>query len=162
MMNKKLLTKFRHKNEACKRLEQGSRRTVKMLFKCGLRKAKIHLDSNLVRGTKGIKDFCKYISNKRKTKESVGLLMNWAQNLVRKYMEKASAVLGPTSSIISLLLNIRCAIILWIVQQITLNQSADVHSFFSTVRKEDAIFKSQGNVHLHVHEYRRMTPTWNF
>lgn len=77
-MSKKLLTKFRHKNETCKRLEQGSRRTIKTLFKCGLRKAKTYLDSNLVRDTKGIKDFCKYISNKRKTKENVGLLMNLA------------------------------------------------------------------------------------
>lgn len=105
-MNKKLLTKFRHKNEAWKRLEQGSRRTIKTFLKCELRKAKTHVDSNLVRDTKGIKDFCKYISNKRKTKESVGLLMNWTWNLVRKYMEKATAVLGPISCIISLLLNI--------------------------------------------------------
>lgn len=105
-MNKKLLTKFRHKNEACKGLEQGSRRTIKTLFKCGLRKAKTHLDSKLVWDTKGIKDLCKYIGNKRKTKESVGLVMNWAQNLVRKYMEKASAFQGPTSSIISLPLNV--------------------------------------------------------
>lgn len=43
-MSKKLLTKFRHKNETSKRLEQGSRRTIKTLFRCRLRKAKTYLD----------------------------------------------------------------------------------------------------------------------
>lgn len=47
-------------------------------------------------------------------------------------------------------------------QQITLNQSTDVHPFLSTVSKADTTLKSQGNTHLHMHEYRRTTPGGNF
>jgi len=42
------------------------------------RNAKVHLELKVARDVKdNKKGFCKYITNKRKTRENVGLLLNW-------------------------------------------------------------------------------------
>lgn len=57
------------------------------------RKAKAHVELNLVKNKKGRKNsFYKYIRNKRKTRENVGLLLNGMRNLVQKDIEKADVV----------------------------------------------------------------------
>ncbi|PKU30254.1 rna-directed dna polymerase from mobile element jockey-like [Limosa lapponica baueri] len=55
-----------------------------------MRKAKAHLELNLVRDIKDSrKDFFKYISSKRKTRENVGPLLNEVAALVMEDAEKA-------------------------------------------------------------------------
>jgi len=65
----------------------------------GVRRAKTCLESYLVRDTKGIKDFDRYINNKRKTKGSVDLLLNGAGDLVTKDTEKARVLTGFFTSV---------------------------------------------------------------
>lgn len=55
----------------------------------GVRKVKAHLELNLVRDVKGNKkELYKYISSKRKARENADLLLNGAETLVGKDMEK--------------------------------------------------------------------------
>lgn len=42
----------------------------------GVRKDKTHLEFNVISNTKAIKDFYRYITNKRKTKKNEGPLLN--------------------------------------------------------------------------------------
>lgn len=59
----------------------------------GLRKAKGDLQLNLARDMKGSKKgFYKYIKSKKKTKESMGLILNVAGDLVKNDMEKAKVL----------------------------------------------------------------------
>lgn len=59
----------------------------------GLRKAKAHLELNLLRDRRGNKKgFYCYIISKRTTRENVGLLRNGNGDLVRKDTRKAEAL----------------------------------------------------------------------
>jgi len=58
-----------------------------------LRKAKAQLKLSLARGVKSNKKgFCKFTGDKRKTRESVGPLVNEAQDLVKEDLEKAGVL----------------------------------------------------------------------
>ncbi|KAK4810509.1 hypothetical protein QYF61_004289 [Mycteria americana] len=70
----------------------------------GVRKAKAHLELNLVRDVKGDKKgFCGFIISKRKTRENVGLLLNGAGDLVTQDMEKAEVLSAFFASVFTVL-----------------------------------------------------------
>jgi len=56
---------------------------------CSVRKAKTHLEYNLVRDLKGNKKgLCRHISIKRNGSENAGVLLNGTEELVTKDMER--------------------------------------------------------------------------
>ncbi|GAB0186661.1 mitochondrial enolase superfamily member 1 [Grus japonensis] len=77
-MNKELLDKLKHKNEAYRGWKQGQvaweeYREIVQATKDQVRKAKALIDLNLARDVKGNKkSFYRYISDKRKMRENVG------------------------------------------------------------------------------------------
>lgn len=92
-MRKKLLTKLKHEKEACRRVkqEQETQQEYKgtvQACRIRIRKAKPHLEVNLARDVKGNKGFHKYSSSKKTIRENDGSLLNGAENLVTKDMQK--------------------------------------------------------------------------
>jgi len=67
-----------------------------------MRKAKVHLELNLASDVKNNKkDFFKYISSKRKTRDNVGLLLNEVGVLVMEDAEKAELLNAAFASLFS-------------------------------------------------------------
>ncbi|KAJ7424018.1 rna-directed dna polymerase from mobile element jockey-like [Pitangus sulphuratus] len=64
-----------------------------------VRKAKAYLELNLARDDEDNKGFYKYIGDKRKTRESVGPLLNGTGTLVTQDMEKAEVLNAAFASV---------------------------------------------------------------
>ncbi|GAB0199194.1 mitochondrial enolase superfamily member 1 [Grus japonensis] len=97
-MNKELLGKVKQKKEAHRELKQGHiawevyRETVRAA-RDQVRKAKALIEISLARDDKdNKKSFCRYVSDKRKTRENVGPLRNETGDLVTQDMEKAAVL----------------------------------------------------------------------
>ncbi|CAM5102982.1 unnamed protein product [Eretmochelys imbricata] len=97
-LNSEILADLEHKKEAYKKLkiEQMTREEYKNIARgcrSEIRKAKSHLELQLARGVKSNKKgFFRYVSNKKKVKESVGPLLNEGGNLVTEDVEKANVL----------------------------------------------------------------------
>ncbi|KFO15066.1 hypothetical protein N312_07407, partial [Balearica regulorum gibbericeps] len=96
-MNEELLGKLKHKKEAYRGWKQGQvaweeYRGIVIVARDQVRKAKALLELNLVRDIKGNKNFHRYISDKRRTRENVGPLRNETGELVTQDMEKAEVL----------------------------------------------------------------------
>ncbi|GAB0180284.1 hypothetical protein GRJ2_000493700 [Grus japonensis] len=93
-MNKELLDKLRHKQEAYRGWKRGQvaweeYRVVVRAARDQVRKAKALTELNLARDIKGnTKSFYRYVSDKRKTRENVGPLWKETGDLVTWDMEK--------------------------------------------------------------------------
>ncbi|GAB0187869.1 mitochondrial enolase superfamily member 1 [Grus japonensis] len=97
-MNKELLDKLKLRREACRGWKQGQvaweeyGESVRAA-RDQVRNAKALMELNLARDVKGNKkSLYRYISNKRKTRENMGLLWNETGNLVTWGMEKAEVL----------------------------------------------------------------------
>ncbi|GAB0180313.1 hypothetical protein GRJ2_000496600 [Grus japonensis] len=97
-MNRKFLDKLRHKQEAYRGWKQGrgaweEYREIVRAARDQVRKAKALIELNLARDIKGNKkSFYRYISDKRKTGENVGLLQKETGDWVTQDMEKAEVL----------------------------------------------------------------------
>ncbi|CAM5090430.1 unnamed protein product [Eretmochelys imbricata] len=97
-LNSEILADLKHKKEAYKKWKVGQ--TTKKEYKniaracrSEIRKAKSHLELQLARDVKGNKKgFFRYVSNKKKVKESVRPLLNEEGNLVTEDVEKANVL----------------------------------------------------------------------
>jgi len=104
-MNDELLTKSSHKKEAYRRWKQGQvtreeHRNTVQACRDTVRTATAQLKLDLVRDVKGNKmGFCKYKSDKCKTRENVGPLPNETGDLVRQDIEKAEVLNAVFASI---------------------------------------------------------------
>lgn len=97
MDEKKLLTKLKYEKESYNRwkLGQVTWKDYGDAIRDGVRKTKTYPDLNLVRGVKGNKKgFHRYISNKIKTREDVGSLLNEGRDLVLKDIKRAEVLNG--------------------------------------------------------------------
>lgn len=72
-------------SKTCSPVTQEENEDAVRTCRVGIRKAKAHLELNLNGNKKGL---YRYISSKRKTKESMGPLLNEAVALVTKDIEK--------------------------------------------------------------------------
>jgi len=87
-MSKELLAKLKWKTKVYRMWKQRQAtweeyRNIVRACREAMRKAKVHLELNMVRdGKDNKKGFFKYISSKRKTMENVGLLLNEVGALV--------------------------------------------------------------------------------
>ncbi|GAB0209645.1 mitochondrial enolase superfamily member 1 [Grus japonensis] len=97
-MNKELLGKVKQKKEAFRGWKQGQvaweeyRETVRAA-RDQVRKAKAQTELNLARDVKdNKKSFYSYVSDKRRTRENVGILQNYMGDLVTQDMEKAEVL----------------------------------------------------------------------
>ena len=98
-INKELLDKLKHRKETYRGWQQGQvaweeyRETVRAA-RDQVRKAKTLIESNLASNLKGnTKSFCRYVGDKRKTRDNVGPLRKETGDLVTWNIEKAE-VLG--------------------------------------------------------------------
>ncbi|GAB0204057.1 hypothetical protein GRJ2_002871300 [Grus japonensis] len=104
-MSKELLEKLKGKKEVYRMWKKGmatweENRDVVRVCRDATRKAKAHLELNLARDVKdNKKGFFKYISNKRKTRENVGPLLNEVGALVTVDTEKAELVNAAFASV---------------------------------------------------------------
>lgn len=98
-MNRELLAKLKPKREAYriggskkKQITWEEYREIIQAAKDQVRKAKLLLQLNLARDIKGNKkSFCRYNSDKRKTREIVGPLQKETGDLVTQDMKKAQS-----------------------------------------------------------------------
>ena len=94
-MNKELPDKLKHKKEAYRAWKQGQvawekYRDIIRAASDQVRKAKAMTEINLARDIKGNKkSFCRYISDKSKTRENMGPLQKEMQDLVNLDTEKS-------------------------------------------------------------------------
>jgi len=106
-VNKELLTEVRHKKGVYKSWKRGQvtqeeYRDNVQLCRDGVRKAKAHLEMNLVKDVRGNgKGFYQYISNKRKTRENMDSLLNGAVPLLTEDTEKAKILSAFFTSVFS-------------------------------------------------------------
>ncbi|GAB0176539.1 mitochondrial enolase superfamily member 1 [Grus japonensis] len=97
-LSKELQDKLKHKKEANRGWKQGQvaweeYRELVRAARDQVRKAKALTELNLARDVKSNKkSFCRYISDKRKTRENVGLLWKETGDLVTWDMEKAEVL----------------------------------------------------------------------
>ncbi|CAM5119228.1 unnamed protein product [Eretmochelys imbricata] len=97
-LNSEILADLKYKKEAYKKWKIGqmTRYEYKNIFRgcrSEIRKAKSHLELQLARDVKSNKKgFFRYVSNKKKVKESVGPLLNEGGNLVTENVEKANVL----------------------------------------------------------------------
>jgi len=97
-MNKELLDKLKHKKEACKgwKQEQAAQEEYREMVRAPrdqVRKAKPLSELNLARDIKGNKkNFCRYIGDKRKTRENVDPLWKETGGLVTQDKKKAEVL----------------------------------------------------------------------
>lgn len=95
-MSKEILAKFKQKKEVFSIWKKGQvpwqkYRDIVGVLRDAMRKAKAHVELSLARGVMdNKKNFFKYVSGKRKTREDVGLLLNGACALVTMDTEKES------------------------------------------------------------------------
>ncbi|GAB0203755.1 mitochondrial enolase superfamily member 1 [Grus japonensis] len=104
-MSKELLENLKGKKEVYRMWKKGlatweEYRNVVRVCGDATRKAKAHLELKLARDVKGNKkDFFKYISSKRKTRENVGPLLNEVGALVMEDTEKAELLNAAFASV---------------------------------------------------------------
>ncbi|GAB0179086.1 mitochondrial enolase superfamily member 1 [Grus japonensis] len=97
-MNKELLDKVTYKKEAYRGWKQGQAaweeyREIVRAARDQVRKAKVLIELNLARDVKdNKKSFYRYISDKRKTGENVGLLQKETGDLITWDMEKVEVL----------------------------------------------------------------------
>ncbi|KFQ71317.1 hypothetical protein N335_05210, partial [Phaethon lepturus] len=96
-LSQDLLVKLKGKKEMHRQGKQGQvswgeYRDTAWLCRDGDREAKVWLELNFTRGTKNKKDFYRYVSQKRKGKESVAPLMSKTGKLVTTDEEKAEVL----------------------------------------------------------------------
>ncbi|CAM5143904.1 unnamed protein product [Eretmochelys imbricata] len=97
-LNSEILADLKYKKEAYKKWKIGQmtrEEYTNIAWACRreIRKAKSHLELQLARDVKSNKKgFFRYVSNKKKVKESVGPLLNEGGNLVTEDVEKANVL----------------------------------------------------------------------
>ncbi|CAM4604369.1 unnamed protein product [Caretta caretta] len=97
-LNSEILADLKYKKEAYKKWKIGQMtrdeyKNIARACRSEIRKAKSHLELQLARDVKSNKKgFFRYVSNKKKVKESVGPLLNEGGNLVTKDVEKANVL----------------------------------------------------------------------
>ncbi|CAM5119753.1 unnamed protein product [Natator depressus] len=97
-LNSEILADLKHKREAYKKWKVGQvtreeYNIIAQACRSEIRKAKSHLELQLARDVKSNKKgFFKYVSSKKKVKESVGPLLNGVGNLVTEDVEKANVL----------------------------------------------------------------------
>ncbi|CAM5108800.1 unnamed protein product [Eretmochelys imbricata] len=97
-LNSEILADLKHKKEAYKKWKIGQMtrkeyKNIAQACRSEIRKAKSHLELQLARDVKSNKKgFFRYVSNKKKVRESVGLLLNEGVNLVTEDVEKANVL----------------------------------------------------------------------
>ncbi|CAM4592199.1 unnamed protein product, partial [Lepidochelys kempii] len=97
-LNSEILADLEHKKEAYKKWKIGQMtreeyKNIARACRSEIRKAKSHLELQLARDVKSNKKgFFRYVSNKKKVKESVGPLLNEGGNLVTEDVEKANVL----------------------------------------------------------------------
>ncbi|KFP96141.1 hypothetical protein N329_05204, partial [Haliaeetus albicilla] len=104
-INKVLLVKLKHKEKGHRGWKQGQvaweeYREIVQAARDQVRKAKDLIELNLARDVEGNKkSFCRYVSDKRKTRENVGALRKATGDLVTWDMEKADVLNDFFSSV---------------------------------------------------------------
>ncbi|KAK4816396.1 hypothetical protein QYF61_016713 [Mycteria americana] len=103
-MSQELLVKLKGKKEMHRQWKQGQvsweqYRDAAWLCRDGVRKAKVQREPNFARDTKNNKGFYRYVSQKRKVKESVTLLMKMTGKLVTTDEEKAEVLNNSFASV---------------------------------------------------------------
>ncbi|CAM5130495.1 unnamed protein product, partial [Natator depressus] len=97
-LNSEILADLKHKKEAYKKWKIGQMtredyKSIARACRSEIRKAKSHLELQLARDVKSNKKgFFRYVSNKKKVKESVGPLLNEGGNLVSEDVEKVNVL----------------------------------------------------------------------
>ncbi|CAM5163476.1 unnamed protein product [Eretmochelys imbricata] len=97
-LNSEILADLKYKKEAYKKWKIGQMtreeyKNIARACRSEIRKAKSHLELQLARDVKSNKKgFFRYVSNKKKAKESVGPLLNEGGNLVTEDVEKANVL----------------------------------------------------------------------
>ncbi|XP_065411777.1 uncharacterized protein LOC135973241 [Chrysemys picta bellii] len=97
-LNSEILADIKRKKEAYKKWKIGQMtreqyKNIALACRSEIRKAKSHLELQLARDVKSNKKgFFRYVSNKKKVKESVGPLLNEGGNLVTEDVEKANVL----------------------------------------------------------------------
>ncbi|CAM5148340.1 unnamed protein product [Eretmochelys imbricata] len=97
-LNSEILADLKHKKEAYKKWKIGQMtreeyKNIAWACRSEIRKAKSHLELQLARDVKSNKKgFFRYVSNKKKVKESVGPLLNEGGNPVTEDVEKANVL----------------------------------------------------------------------
>ncbi|CAM4686112.1 unnamed protein product [Lepidochelys kempii] len=97
-LNSEILADLKHKKEAYKKWKIGQMtredsKNIARACRSEIRKVKSHLELQLARDVKSNKKgFFRYVSNKKKVKESVGPLLNEGGNLVTEDVEKANVL----------------------------------------------------------------------
>ncbi|CAM4705653.1 unnamed protein product [Lepidochelys kempii] len=97
-LNSKILAALKYKKEAYKKWKIGQMtrdeyKNIARSCRSEIRKAKSHRELKLPRDVKSNKKgFFRYVSNKKKVKESVGPLLNEGGNLVTEDVEKANVL----------------------------------------------------------------------
>ncbi|XP_065421532.1 uncharacterized protein LOC101931368 isoform X1 [Chrysemys picta bellii] len=103
-LNSEILADLKRKKDAYKKWKIGQMtreeyKNIAQACRSENRKAKSHLELQLARDVKSNKKgFFRYVSNKKKVKESVGPLLNEGGNLVTEDVEKANVLFLPLSS----------------------------------------------------------------
>ncbi|CAM5082368.1 unnamed protein product [Natator depressus] len=97
-LNSEIFADLKYKKEAYRKWKIGQMtrddyKNIARACRSEIRKAKSHLELQLARDVKSNKKgFFKYVSNKKKVKESVGPLLNEGGNLVTEDVEKANVL----------------------------------------------------------------------
>ncbi|KAM7160392.1 uncharacterized protein RBU57_010555 [Macrochelys suwanniensis] len=97
-LNSEILADLKHKKEAYKMWKIGQMtreeyKNIAQACRSEIRKAKSHLELQLARNVKSNKKgFFRYVSNKKKVKESVGPLLNEGGNLVTENVENTNVL----------------------------------------------------------------------
>ncbi|CAM4611583.1 unnamed protein product [Caretta caretta] len=97
-LHSEILADLKHKKEAYKKWKIGQMtreeyKNIARACRSEIRKAKSHLELQLASDVKSNKKgFFRYVSNKKKVKESVGPLLNEGGNLVTEIVEKANVL----------------------------------------------------------------------
>ncbi|CAM4572640.1 unnamed protein product [Lepidochelys kempii] len=97
-LNSEILAALKYKKEAYKKWKIGQMtrdeyKNIARACRSEIRKVKSHLELQLARHVKSNKKgFFRYVSNKKKVKESVGPLLNEGGNLVTEDVEKANVL----------------------------------------------------------------------
>ncbi|CAM4575936.1 unnamed protein product [Lepidochelys kempii] len=97
-LNSEILADLKHRKEAYKKWKIGQMtreeyKNIANACRSEIRKAKSHLELQLARDVKSNKKgFFRYVSKKKKVKESMGPLLNEGGNLVTEDMEKANVL----------------------------------------------------------------------
>ncbi|CAM4580634.1 unnamed protein product [Caretta caretta] len=106
-LNSEILAELKYKKEAYKKWKIGQMtrdeyKNIAHACRSEIRKAKSHLELQLARDVKSNKKgFFRYVSNKKKVKESVDPLLNEGGNLVTEDVEKANVLNAFFASVLT-------------------------------------------------------------